>query len=577
MVRMIPAEYDSKTNFGEKKVFNALEGVLDRPDWTVLHSLKLAHNNHALMGENDFTVLMPGLGIVVIEVKNVKSVDYKDGKWFLEGAPKPTKDPLEQVNRSRGNIRSYLRKFDDIDDVPMARLLWFTSIGREALNNQSREDMTFFEWEMSWADDLRKPVENLERVMSNHIREYGDAEDLKLNPAAFTAERATLLADKLISSFKAEQSPNDRRKERNVAQRKVLDEQLALLDLIETNEHIYFDGAAGTGKSFMIVESALRLAKQGKRTLITCWNYMMAEELGARAMHPLIEVKDLNSLMLGIAGKRNPQNAGTAWYQAELPKLALEAIKQNPADFEYDAVCVDEFQDIAATTELLGVVFSLAKGGTTRESRLVLAGDMGQQIMAEGTKVDPFKTAKFLIPDLVNVRLNTNCRNASRLGLAIRSITGLPLRVQSYRLGDEVDAGVTSKVVPPDKEAKALRESLELLLREYQPEEIRVLSPFGTRSLAHRVMHKVAENADERWLQNQLSLEGRPGQIRWRSIAKYKGLESDVVVITDVNNEAAMFTEGAGKSLRELLYVGMTRAQQQVVLIGEKAPKTFLE
>jgi hypothetical protein len=573
MVRMVPADYAKNANFGEKKVFNALQGVGDRDDWIAFHSLKLAHNENTVQGENDFAVFMPGLGIVVIEVKNATSIDYKDGRWHLEGVPRPTKDPLEQANRSRGNIRSFLRKFDDIDDIPTARLLWFTAINRHALNNASPQDMTFHEWEMAWADDVAQPVALLERVMSNHMRDYGDAGDLSLDPAAFTVERARMLADKLVGSFTATQTPEDRQRDRRVLERERLDEQITYLDLVDTNEHIYFDGSAGTGKSFLLVEAALRLAKSGKRTLVTCWNYMMAEELGLRAVHPNIVVKDLNTVMLEITGQRNPRNAGSKWFREDLPKMALRYLDADKTLAEFDAICIDEFQDIAGTMELLGVALGLVKGGNKRESRIVLAGDKDQQIMSSGRKrIDPFANAKALIPDLVHVRLRTNCRNAAKLGRGIRAVTGLPTGGDAFRLGDDVDGGVKSIVASDAKQAKALRATLEELLKEFQPEDIRVLSAFGTRSLAHRVMHTESASADERWLKKNLRREGHPGRVRWRSISKYKGLEADVVVITDVNEATTAFARETGRTLNELLYVGMSRARYHVVLIGESAP-----
>jgi superfamily I DNA/RNA helicase len=58
------------------------------------------------------------------------------------------------------------------------------------------------------------------------------------------------------------------------------------------------------------------------------------------------------------------------------------------------------------------------------------------------------------------------------------------------------------------------------------------------------------------------------GQIRWRSIMKYKGLDSDVIIITDINYESKAFAEDRLKiSLDDLLYMGMTRAKFQVVLL----------
>ena len=93
-------------------------------------------------------------------------------------------------------------------------------------------------------------------------------------------------------------------------ERKLLDEQVKYLDLVETNPHVYFDGPAGTGKSFLLAEAARRLDKRGKKTLVTCWNLLMADELRLMTSRPGIEVADLNSLMLSVCGlASNPADA----------------------------------------------------------------------------------------------------------------------------------------------------------------------------------------------------------------------------------------------------------------------------
>jgi superfamily I DNA/RNA helicase len=49
---------------------------------------------------------------------------------------------------------------------------------------------------------------------------------------------------------------------------------------------------------------------------------------------------------------------------------------------------------------------------------------------------------------------------------------------------------------------------------------------------------------------------------------KYKGLDSDVVIITDINNASKKFAEERLLiSLDDLLYMGMTRARFQVILL----------
>jgi hypothetical protein len=582
MVRMIPAEYSKSTNFGEKQVFDAFNGVHASEDWIILHGLDLAHNEVALEGESDFVVMVPGAGIVVIEVKNAKSIRYENGEWQLEGVPKARKNPLDQVKNARRAIRGFVQGVDEIDDVPIATLLWFPRIGRYDLDahrgggslDRGGEAMSFYEWEMAWGVDLDKPTQLVEKVLSNFMRDYGERDNVAFVPAQFTAERATAWAEHLVGSLHAEQSPDDRRRERHKASQAVLAEQLTHLDLVDTNEHIYFDGSAGTGKSFLLSESAKRLARRGKRVLVTCWNFMMADELSKYANVPNVVVKDLNTVMLDIIGRNNPKDAGSQWYQVELPNLALEYLEKRPELAEYDAICVDEFQDVAGSTPLLQVIFGLVKGGSTRKSSIVLAGDKNQQIMRAGKPVDPFETAKYMVPDLVRVRLRTNIRNAGALGRQIKHVTGMPDGDEVFMLDGEIDGSLAVHAAKDDRaQASALRKTLERLLTEFAPDEIRILSPFGTRSLAHKLTFQPGESADERWLKQHLRQKGGSTGIRWRSIAKFKGLESDVVIITDVNEDAEAFARESGKSLRELLYVGMSRARYHVVLIGSKVPK----
>ena len=46
-----------------------------------------------------------GKGILVIEAKSPKWAEYKDGDWYLDRTPKPTKNPLKQLDAARRSIR----------------------------------------------------------------------------------------------------------------------------------------------------------------------------------------------------------------------------------------------------------------------------------------------------------------------------------------------------------------------------------------------------------------------------------------------------------------------------------------
>jgi hypothetical protein len=77
------------------------------------------------------------------------------------------------------------------------------------------------------------------------------------------------------------------------------------------------------------------------------------------------------------------------------------------------------------------------------------------------------------------------------------------------------------------------------------------------------------DSAADRWLAKNCKHDTNPaGKIRWRSIRKFKGLDQDVIVITDVSQASADWARVTlGKSIRDLLYVGMTRARFKVVLL----------
>lgn len=570
---MIPARARPKANSSERALFNAIESIQDRPNWTCIHSLSLTDNLFTIDGEADFVVLVPGKGILVIEAKSPSYVEYKDGEWYLDRTPKPEKSPLDQLNKATSSIYRFLENRDLYKDFPIARLVWFTSISQHQLDNKSPGDMQFYFWEIALKDDLSKTAETIEKVLDNYIETHKDREQMELDPAAFDDEAAKAVSRALINDFKTLTTPEGRYADRANAAREALEEQKAILDLVETNDHLYLDGAAGTGKSYLLMDLAMKSAKAGKRSLLVCWNVMMAEEL-KRLMGPRenLDVYDFNSMMLEICGlQRNKKNASSDWYDNELPTKALEVLDAKPHWGDYEGIFVDEFQDIAGNAKILELLFKLSASKKPKGTQLVLAGDQNQQILSEKSiPGNPFEVAKYLIPDLMHIRLRTNCRNAPSLTKNLAEITGVNADIIKHRLPDSTAGGLEVVSAKPGQEAKLLALTIRSLLEEYRPQDIRILSPFGfNSSLVGKLFFKESHSSDERWLKTVLkNPNSESGEIRWRSIAKFKGLESDVVIITDVNQEAHDFIKSTGKSLGEVLYVGITRARYKCVVIS---------
>jgi hypothetical protein len=104
-------------------------------------------------------------------------------------------------------------------------------------------------------------------------------------------------------------------------------------------------------------------------------------------------------------------------------------------------------------------------------------------------------------------------------------------------------------------EVGALAGALRDLLKEYEPEDIVVLSPFGENSsLAARVLRDSSKLPEAVWLRKQLAHEGGAGRIRWFSVSKFKGLDADAVVVTDLDADAREWVESTGHAWDDVRY-----------------------
>ncbi|MFT4221163.1 MAG: NERD domain-containing protein [Microbacterium sp.] len=578
MPRMIPAVARFGANSSERRLFSALEGVLDRLDWVVFHSLVIRQHLDKLMGEADFLVVAPGKGIVVVEAKAPRSVEYRDGEWTLDGTPSPHKSPLEQVDGAVRSIRSFLLREGAIDgDEPIARLLWFTSIGRHHFGGRAPSDLTFFEWELAWADDLARPAALVEKVLDEHIAWHAESDHVNHDPAGVTREKVDRIVGSLTRDFDVAADDRDARREATQREVALLAEQRFALELVGANRAVYFDGPAGSGKSYLVAQAAIDAIKRGERTLLTCWNLVMADRLRAdtQVVRGSLAVADLGAVMLRVAGlDAHPADATNAWFQEELPALALRALAEHPERGGYRNVVVDEFQDIAGNPLLVDVLVALA----APDAHVMLAGDERQQIMRPTSeRVDPFEVAKSRMPDLVLARIRRNCRQAPALVAQSEKIVGRPFGFAAHRMPPTAPGGAERVVATRGNEAAMLAGVLKLLSQQHSLNEIVVLSPWGARSLAARIvagdLDEPAHANDVRWL--RANLGDGAGRARFGSISKLKGIEVDAVVVTDVGADARDRADAHDLDWDDLLYVGLSRAKHRAVVLEPRLAATW--
>jgi len=263
----------------------------------------------------------------------------------------------------------------------------------------------------------------------------------------------------------------------------------------------------------------------------------MADELRRQTQLPEIEVRDLNSIMLSICDL--PRNPDQLWYETTLPNYALAQLRAKPHLASYEAILVDEFQDIAANPLLLELLLALAGTGSAEGTTFVLAGDESQQILRPtGERVHALDVARTIIPHIHQVRLRTNCRTGPQLSGKLQRALGIDLGLTGHRISTSVPNDLEVVRVAPGSEAAALATALRSLLLRF------------------------------RWLRRQLlAADGSGGNVRWHSIFKFKGLEADAVIITDLSPAAVEFTSANGLNLADMMYVEMTRAKYDCVVL----------
>jgi hypothetical protein len=582
---MIPKTRQGDPNYAEEVVFDGFNSIKTRPDWIVVHSLKQRKVAQGVQSETDFVVFVPGKGIVLIETKGATSAVFNENTWKMTGVPAKAenKDPFDQIDRAAANIVKQIGILElDHNDVPIARLVWFPKLDEHTFTAGKDSGMSFAPYEIALASNLKSIVGTIEDCLDRTIKANKTKTDYvnAINP--LTVEMAKQLAQHIVGSLVMSQSLDQKAKMRALAIQKAELEHEFMIDLIDYNQAIYFEGPAGAGKSRVLRNAAKKLNSEGKEVLFLTYNLLLGEDT-QKALSNLqnVDVYSINDLLLLITEKaNNPKGASTGWYEVDLPKQALQALEDDSKPrLKYDAVIIDEFQDFANKTLWLKVVEKILEDSRKRKPLILMAGDDLQRTSVVAKKTSSLEIATMFFPNLFHVVLKTNVRQAPNLVAEIYKFLGRPNPFRRNLLSEDnvgslevikIKTGATEEKTK-EAELKKLAEVVQNLLIDYKPSSIRVLSPYGEQKalLVHAFNSGDTHSKQVRELKKLTKHTSNPdGKIRWRSIMKYKGLDSDVVIITDINNESKKFAEDRLLvTLDDLLYMGMSRARFQVILL----------
>lgn len=132
---------------------------------------------------------------------------------------------------------------------------------------------------------------------------------------------------------------------------RLTEQQYAILDVLARHARVAIGGCAGSGKTFLAAEKARRLARQGFRVLVVCFNVLLARHL-RRGLADVDEIDvhsfdDLCYRIVREAGHdfpEQPERGDEGRHYHRLRELFADAV--DVAAGRYGALIVDEAQDI---------------------------------------------------------------------------------------------------------------------------------------------------------------------------------------------------------------------------------------
>ena len=323
--------------------------------------------------------------------------------------------------------------------------------------------------------------------------------------------------------------------------------QSVILDAIRQLPRVEVRGGAGSGKTFLAVEQARRLAQRGQRVALVCYSHGLASYLERitakwpRRQQPAY-VGEFHALGVKWGAPEGPdesiRNEETVrFWEHDLPLKMADLASQLEPGRRFDAVVIDEAQDFADAwwDPILASLRDDETGG------IYVFSDEGQRVF-DRHGAPPIA--------LVPLILDHNLRNTRQIANAFQPLVDHPMRF----LGGDGPA-VTFVACPADDAIDVGDDQVNVLLENgWRPEDVALLT---TGSRHPEQIGRQAEGHDAYW-----DSFWDTDQVFYGHVLGFKGLERRAVVL--VVNEQAKFERS-----RERLYVGLSRARDQLVVCGD--------
>lgn len=503
----------------EVKVYDLLSEKLGA-GWTVFYSrpwLGLTPSGEEKDGECDFVVMHPAHGYIAIEVKGGGiSRDPRTDQWLSrdrDGIRHKIKNPIAQAVASKHELLKQVGKLNRWPGryVRMRHGVIFTDTESPPHDLGPDGPREIF--------CCRHDLPDIAKWIRARLT-GGSADDLGADGIRAFEE---LLASPLLLRVPLAHYLDD--DEQAIAA--LTPQQFHILDSVQHLERVAAGGGAGTGKTIVAMEDAVRLSRRGLKTILLCLSVSLAAHIRERIakVEPAVMVRSLSELCAELGG-------GVATTELKETEKAIDrllhAVRANPS-LRFDAIVVDEAQDFRthwwiAVEELLR---------DPKQSWLHAFFDTNQSIYGDIAK----ELKSFQI---IPIHLTRNLRNTRAIhAKANHFYRGIPISADGPA-GIEVEWHSCRTERIAEMAASAAR---KLVINEkLAPEDIVILAVNDAMIGAIR------------------NRSGFPDGVLVSTVRDFKGLERKVVILAagrEIADEA------------ELAYVSLSRPRTHLVVTGE--------
>ena len=559
MARMIPPLiHPIVRSAAERKMFAVIQNAPGTDDWVCLHSLALARHDAKRRGEVDF-LLLTRKGVLLLEVKGGR-IARRDGAWEFTNrwgdTERKYEGPYQQASGAMFSLERDLKaKFGK--EHRLGRLLFgygvlFPDIEFDDYGTEGDRAITY---------DLRDRTTAFSAFV-DRLAAYSRQQDPTLRYAP-TEKDIQDLTDFLRGDFDRIPPLGTRMDEVTGRLLELTREQYHLLDAYASPmfPRLLIQGGAGTGKTLLAVECAIREAQGSPgKTLFLCYNRMLAAYLERvvreRAVEDKVEVWTVYALLNQLIkssktfgpefAKRREGQPDEVVYGVLYPEYAGLAVMEAEGE-RYETIVVDEGQDFLSRP-LLAVLDGLLAGGIDGGRWRVFCDVNNQGAIYGKYEAEAFADLLRLGHSMV---LPLNRRNSKEIAQET-TMLAVP-KVPSVG----VTPGLPVEYIWYDAPADQPKRLKNLLYRLYQDGvkagRVTVLTP---RSLANSCLPKVSDPVLEPVTEQNVYdvVTGAHGSTTFSTVSSFNGLENDFIVLADVENLD-------GDWWRSVIYVGMSRAR----------------